>query len=184
VQHQQVHFLDARRPLVRDADVDVGLGQEFPHPPAGVAGERHDRHLARVRRVDRGQHVGRVAARGEGEQHVAGRAQRRDLLGEDDFVAVVVADRGEDRGVDGEGDRGEARALALEPADELGREVLGVGRRAAVAAHQDLAPAGDAADQRTDRVGDRLAQHFGSGVLEVGAVEKLLLDPLFEHGHR
>jgi len=62
--------------------------------------------------------------------------------------------------------------------------MLRVGRRATVAAGQDLAPAGDAADQRADRVGNRLAQHFGRGVLEVGAIEKLLLYPLFEHGHR
>ena len=74
--------------------------------------------------------------------------------------------------------------LAFEAADELGGEVLGIGGRAAVAAGEDLAPAGDAADQRADRVGNRLAEHLGSGVLEVGAVEKLLLDPLFEHGHR
>ena len=87
-----------------------------------------------------------------------GRAERLDLLGEDDVVAVVVADRGEDRGVDGQRDRRQARPLALEAADELGREMLRVGGRAAVAAGQHLAAAGDAADERADRVGDRLGR--------------------------
>ena len=77
----------------------------------------------------------------------------------------------------------EPGALALEAADELGGEVLGIGGRAAVAAGEHLAAAGDAADERADGIGDRLAEKFGRRVLQVGAVEELLLDALLEHGH-
>ena len=48
-------------------------------------------------------------------------------------------------------------------------------------ADQQLAAAGDAADQRLGRVGHRLGQAFGALVLEVSAVEELLLDALFGH---
>ena len=65
-----------------------------------------------------------------------------------DLVVVVVADGGEDRAVGGQRDRAESGPLALEAADELGREVLRIGGRAAVAAGQHLAAAGDAADER------------------------------------
>ena len=112
-----------------------------------------------------------------------GRAERLHLLREDHVEAVVVADRGQDRGVGGQCDRRQPGALAFEAADELGGEMLGIASRAAVAAGQHLAAAGDAADQGADRIGDRLAEDLCRRVLEVGAVEELLLDTLFEHDH-
>ena len=54
--------------------------------------------------------------------------------------------------------------------------MLRVASRAAVAAGKYLAAAGDAADERTDGVGDRLRQDFSGRVLQVGAIEELLLD--------
>ena len=164
------------------ADVDVGLGELVADLSAGVAGQGDHRHVLGARRGDGGEDVRGVAARRHRQQDVAGRAERLDLLGEDHLVAVVVADGGEDRGVDGQRDRRQAGPLALEAADELRGEMLGVGGRAAVAAGEHLAAAGDAADQRADRVGDRLGEDFGRRVLEVGAVEELLLNALLEHG--
>ena len=37
-----MHFLDARGPLVRYAEVDIAVAQEFADPAAALAGERHD----------------------------------------------------------------------------------------------------------------------------------------------
>jgi len=61
--------------------------------------------------------------------------------------------------------------------------MLGIASRAAVAAGQHLATAGDAADKGADRIGDGLAEDLCRRVLEVGAVEELLLNTLFEHDH-
>jgi hypothetical protein len=71
--------------------------------------------------------------------------------------------------------------VSLEAADELGRKILGVGRGPAVATGQDLAAAGHAGQHRLDGVGDRLGQRLRGLVLEVGAVDEMLLDSLFEH---
>ena len=67
------------------------------HLAAVAAGQRDHGHVPRVRGLDRGQHVGRVAAGADGQQHVARRAQRPHLLGEDGVEVVVVGDGGEDR---------------------------------------------------------------------------------------
>ncbi len=94
--------------------------------------------------------------------------------------AVIVADRGERRGVGGQRDRCKWGAVGGEAADELRGDVLGVGRAAAVAGQQNLAaaaqrahdPLGDGDDHRHElRIsGDafdrlaRAAQIFGDSV--------------------
>ena len=60
--------------------------------------------------------------------------------------------------------------------------MLRVTGRAAIAAGHDLAAGRDAADHRADGVGDGRASDPAACVLEVGAVEELLLDALFKHG--
>ena len=70
-------------------------------------------------------------------------AERLDLALEHALGAEVVRDGGEERRVGRERDRRDRRAGVVdrERADELRREVLRVGRAAAVAADQELAPA-------------------------------------------
>ena len=182
MQRQQVNFLDARRAVVGHRNVHIGVGEQLDQAPARAAGERHHGHVLRVRRFDGGQHVGRVAAGADGDQHVAGLADGLHLLGVDRGKVVVVADRREDGAVGGQRDGRQTRALALEATHQFGGEMLGVGGRAAIAAGQYLAAGRDAAQYRLDRLGDRLAHGLGSGVFEVGAVKKLLLDALFKHG--
>ena len=82
----------------------------------------------------------------------------------------------------GQRDGAEFGPLALEAADELGGEVLRVGGRAAVAAGQHLAAAGDAGQHAPARRGDGLAERLRGLVLQVGAVDEVLLDALLEHG--
>ncbi len=82
---------------------------------------------------------GRTAAGGDRDQRVARARQRLHLLREHLIEMVVVADRGERRGVGGERNRRKRRTLALEAVGELGGEVLGIGGRTAVAADENLA---------------------------------------------
>jgi len=95
-------------------------------------------------------HVCRVTAGAEGHQYIAPLRQRLDLAREHTLVAVVVAERGEERGVGGERDRRQRLALLAEAADELGGEVLRVGGAATVAAGEDLSTRAQALVHRGD----------------------------------
>jgi hypothetical protein len=79
-----------------------------------------------------------VAAGADAERDVAGRSERFDLALEDPVVAVVVADRGQNRRVGGERDGRPAASLAHVAADELGGQVLSVGGAATVAEQSSL----------------------------------------------
>ena len=64
-----------------------------------------------------------------------------DLARKQLLVAVVVADRGQDRGIGGQRKGGQPRAIVSEAADEFAREVLRIGGAAAVAGEQQLVAA-------------------------------------------
>ena len=72
-------------------------------------------------------------------------AQAPDLPREDLIGVVVVADRGHEFAVGGEGDGGIRPAVVAVAAEELGGEMRGVGSAAAVAAHQQFVAGGEAA---------------------------------------
>src|SRR5690606_30522730 len=94
----------------------------------------------------------RTARGRDADQHVARPAERLDLAGEDLRIAEVVAGGGQGRGVGGEGDRRQAAPRRLETHGELGRDMLGVRRAAAVAAEENLAPG---REHRYHRLGER-----------------------------
>jgi len=75
-----MHFLDARGPRVRYAQVDIAIAQEFADSPAALAGERDDGKLVLVGGVDRLDDVGRVAGRRDREEDVAAPADARTCL--------------------------------------------------------------------------------------------------------
>ena len=119
------------------------------------------------------EHVARIAAGRDGEQHVAAAPERAHLLGEHLLVGVVVGDRGEGRAVGGERHRGERRALDLEAVEELGGEMLRVGGRAAVAAGEHLAAPLEGFGEERACPRDRLGQRARRVELELGAFGKL-----------
>ena len=96
------------------------------------------------------------------------------LAREDLIVSVIVADRGKRRRVAVQRQRGERLAVAEEPSRQLGGDVLRVGGRASVAAHEQRRAA-------RHRAGDE-----PHGVLDVGRqrvqglrdVDVLVPDPL------
>src|SRR5262249_50952131 len=73
------------------------------------------------------------------------------LAREHTLVAIVVADRGEERGVRGQRDRRQRLSLVAEAADELGGKVLRIRGAAAVAAGENLATRTQALVHHGDR---------------------------------
>ena len=132
--------------------------------------------------LDRGQHRRRLAAGAERQQHVARLAERADLARETVGAERLGGVGGRVGGVARQGDRGQLGPLALEAADELGRELRRQEAGDAGAAAQDLAAAGDAGQQGLHRLRDRFAEQRPGLVFQVGAVDEVLLDPLLEHG--
>ncbi|TNC99488.1 MAG: hypothetical protein FD121_224 [Gallionellaceae bacterium] len=134
VQCEQVNLLDARSALRRDAQMEIGWLQHRTHLAAIAPRHRNHHHLAIMRCGDSVHHIGRIAAGGDGEQHIAFHAECAYLLGEYLFVIVVVGDGGQHGTIRRQGDCGQARTLDLETVDELCREVLRIASRTAVTA--------------------------------------------------
>ena len=81
-----------------------------------------------------GEQVRAAAAGRQQQQHVTGPAVCADLPGEHLVVPEVVADRGQARRLGVQRDRGQRRPVrVLEPADQLGGQVLCLGRATTVA---------------------------------------------------
>ena len=144
VADQDVAFLDAGGfPRRHHQGVSDPLQQ-----PAAIAAEQAQGHHAHlVRLLDSREDVAAVAAGGDGDQQVARARQRLDLAGEHPFIAEVVADGGERRGIGGQGDGGQGAAIGLETADHFGGDVLRVGGAAAIAAEKDAIAVAQAGDE-------------------------------------
>jgi hypothetical protein len=132
--HHEVNFLDARRVLARDDEAEIAALRE-----AGAARARHAEHRKppRARSLDRGEHVGRTAARRHRDEKISFLAESLDLPREHAPESGIVPDRGDERAVRGEGDRRQGAAIPEEAAHQLGREVLGLGGAPAVPAKED-----------------------------------------------
>src|SRR5438477_11986355 len=124
---------------MRNADVDIRRRKEFAEPPAALARQRDDAHLALVRRGDPGAYVAGISRSRDRQQDIARAPERTYLLGKDLAEVVVVGNRGQERCVGGQGDCRQLRPLALETADQLRREVLRIRGRSAIAACKELA---------------------------------------------
>src|SRR5271169_3509761 len=79
------------------------------------------------------------------DEYISGAAETEDLALEQPVVAVVIADRRENRGIGGERERGSGSTIIIEPRQHLPGEVLGVRRTTAIAGEKQLAsvPDGD-----------------------------------------
>ena len=150
----------------------------------GISGEGYHSHFAFVCRLYGGQHGRRLAARAETQQHVAGLAQRTHLAREHIALRRIGTVRTGIRHVGGQCQGRKFRPLALEAADEMCSELLRQHTRNTRPAGQYLAAAGDAHQHRLHGLRERLAQHRSGLVLEVCAVDEVLLDPLLKHGAR
>jgi len=150
----------------------VGCGQGA-HLAAAIAGQCDDAHTHLVRDLYRVDHVRGIAARRDGEQHIAAPPERAHLLGEHLLVGIIVRNRRKRRRVRSKGDAGKRRALAFEAVDELGREVLRIGRRAAVAASEHLATAFQRCREQRAGLRHRLPEHRHCRQLQIRALGEM-----------
>lgn len=169
-------FLDACGAFGRYAKMQIVVAEQFADFPATFAGQGDDVHAEFVGGADRLDDVGRIARSGDGEQDIAGMAERTDLAGKNLGEAVVIADSGQDGTVGRQGDGCQLLAFGLETADQLGGKVLGIGSRAAIAAGQDLAAIEQGAGQHFDGGGDRCGHRFNAVELGTGTVFEMLRD--------
>ena len=160
----------------------VSVSQRVRHLAAAAPGQSHHGHFTLVRSLNGRQHVSGVSAGRDGQQHIARLAQGTHLARENRGEIVVVGNRCDDGGVRRQRNRTQLGALTLVAAHKLGREMLRVCRRAAIAARQHLAATGHTGQHGLYRLSDRLAKRLGRLVLQVGTVNKVLLNALFEHG--
>src|SRR5690242_16711271 len=99
--HDEVHFLDPWRVLARNDETEIAALRE-----AGALRARHAEHdeAARTSRLDRGQHVGRAAARRHRDEEIAFLPERLDLACVHAAESGIVPDRSENGAVRGERD--------------------------------------------------------------------------------
>ena len=153
-------FLDTHGTVMRHTKMDILIAQQAGHTAAFLAGKGDDMHLAFMGGADRLDHVGRIATGGEGDQHVARLTQRLYLAFKYIVETVVIADGSKDRGVGVQRNAGKRDAVAFEPADQLGDEMLGIGSRAAIAAGEHFTIIADGVDQHIDGDSQRFGQHL------------------------
>jgi hypothetical protein len=91
------------------------------------------------------------------DEEVAGAPQGLDLPGEEAMEPQIVAHRRQDRRVCCQRDCGQARPLPPESHHVLGGQMLGVGRRAPIAAKEDLATPSKGLEDVFGQSGDLVA---------------------------
>ena len=135
---KKLHLLNPRNGVGRHPQFNLAESGHF----TSIASRKTDGVDTRVGGGTQGsQHVGRAPRGGQSHQYIPGASEGSEGAGQTGFVAVVIADRSEDRGIGIESDTSQSRAIVEKTADQLTRQVLAVGRTAAVAAEKNRAPA-------------------------------------------
>lgn len=96
--------------------------------------------------------VGRVPAGADSHSQVALLHQGPHLAGEDLVEGSIVTDRGEDRGVSGQGDGWQGVPVHLDWVDHFSGYVLGIRSTTVVAEENDLSPRLEGVDQKPGNV--------------------------------
>lgn len=195
--------MNAGRTLARDADMDIGLAQRPADRATGTASlavllddraactlsagatcQRHHRHFALVCGKHRGKHCCRLAAGAEAQQHITGLTECAHLAREHVALQCIGAVGGRVGHIGNQRQCSKLGPFTLETTDKMRGELLGQNARDARATGQNLAAAGDARKHCLHGLREGLAEHRSGLVLEVCAVDEVLLYPLLKHGAR
>jgi hypothetical protein len=196
MQRELVDFMDARRTLVRHADLDIGLAQRAADGTAGAAaaGARRRRRPETALPSSATTVMSRSCAAitaastaadwplalSASSTSPAWPSARTWRAKRSASMALALSAFGVG-GVAGQRDGAELGPLAFEAADELRGELGRQQPRHAGAAGQHLAAAGHAGQDRLHRLRDGFAEDRSGLVFEVGTVDEVLLNPLLEH---
>jgi len=126
-----VGLLDRSGLVGRDNDFDRG------QPPTGTASLSEHGDAVDASGPGGFKHrdqIARLPARTQADQQVTRPAEPFQLADEDLVPAVIVSDARHEGAVTGQGDRGQGNPVSLIAADQLGHQMLGLGRAAAVSA--------------------------------------------------
>lgn len=172
---QDVHLLNARCRVRRDDQQMLGIARQIA---AAFAGESRSGDAHAPGHPQCGEDVCAFARRSDRQRDVTRTAKRLDLAGENFLKAQIICCRGQRRAVGCQRDRRDGLAIFGVTDREFGREVLRVGRAAAIAEQHDLAAGADAVDAgrhqrdelRFERRNGLLARRvvFGKFALEIG----------------
>src|SRR5262249_25036526 len=136
VRGDDMDLLRYRGLLARHAENVIAI---FAHlVPAGTC-EADGQEAQLTRRPERREHIGGTSRGRDGQKHVARPAKPAHLTLDRLLEAVIVAARGEHRGVGCERNRRQRLTIQQIARENLRRDVLGVGRTAAVAGDEQLA---------------------------------------------
>ena len=122
-----MHLLNPRGAGMRDTNMHIGFAQHMPHLAAIPPGHTDDHHIAGMGCFNGRQDVGRIAAGGDRQQHIARLAQGAHLARKYRVERVIIANRSQDRRVGGQCNCRQFRPFALKTPHEFRAEMLGIG---------------------------------------------------------
>src|SRR5262249_1608693 len=129
------------------------------------SGEADNRQLLAPRRVDCPQNVRRTAGRRDCDENISWAAEPTDLPFENLVVAIVVANRSENRGIGRQSQCGRRRPIIIKPRQELASYMLCIPSASTIAGEEQLVPPGKRA--RND-IYDILNRRREGGIIDRG----------------
>lgn len=114
-----------------------------------------------TRRLQRGDDIWRIAGGREPDQEIASPTECRNLPGENQVEAEIVPGGGQGGGVGGQRNRRKRPSIGFEADCQFRCNVLAVGRTAAIAAQEKLAPGPEHRYSRFGEGRDRNEERFG-----------------------
>ena len=147
----RVDFLDERGLGRGNGNSDV---REKTKPGWLAPGQGNDGHATLAGLASGIDHIRRLAAGADTDQHITLVTERGDLSREDRLVAIVVGDGGQDRRVRGQCQHRPRLSLSPEATDQLAGKMLGFGRAAAIPADHDKMAGREGVGDDRGRAGD------------------------------
>jgi len=175
-----MHFLNPRsgRRGYREQDVHQGahltiIRTDEAEPEAAPAA-----HAA-----ERVEHVGRPAAGADRHDHVGRPGQCIELAGENLVEFIIIGHGGDDRGVDRQGDGGDARTVQVEAAHELAAPVDGVRSGPTVPEDVDASALSDPGRGLPRRPRHIFSVSVGGRLVQPAGLHKNVPNSIAHYGH-